>query len=404
MSTISLEAPAAPGTLMNNLIDEGTFEQMARAASDKVDKVLEATTAPVAEAPAKVKAGRKDSADNSKATPAEKKKAAPVKKEKAAPVKKEKAAPIKKENVQQTGEEATDEEATGEEVKATPVEKTKAAPAKKTKAVPAKKTKAAPVKKENVQQTGEEATSEEASSAEEPTTPKATAPKKKAPKKKTVTPGADKDVEVAAPATNGIAKSAVKKRAAAKVADGETPTKKAKATPKLKAGAVKLPESWSEFSEEDKLIVNMRKSGKPWPEIEAAWAVLTGRKPGTDTTRKRFAKLEPVAQDFKNEDLQLICEAKKVIDLEVEASIKKIKAEGWVKIANQVKEAGGGDYKGTAVERKFAQMKKNGELDDHGNYIAPEVEQMENMNVDDETEANDSDLTEPEDSADAMED
>ncbi|KAJ5042093.1 uncharacterized protein L3040_004651 [Drepanopeziza brunnea f. sp. 'multigermtubi'] len=388
MSNINLETPTAPGTLMSDLIDESASEQMAPAASDKVP---EATTAHVAEATAKVKAERKGSADKSKATPAEKKKAAPVKKSK--------AAPVKKENVQQT-----DEEATGEEAKATPVEKAKAAPAKKTKATPAKKTKAAPAKTENVQQTGEESTGEEATSAEEPTTPKATAPKKKAPKKKPVTPGADKDVEMAAPATNGITKSAVKKRAAAKVADGETPTKKAKATPKLKAGGVKFPESWAEFSEEDKLIVNMRKSGKSWTEIEAAWTVLTGRKPGTDTTRKRFAKLEPVAQDFKNEDLPLICKVKKVIDLEIEASIKKITVEGWVKIASQVKQAGGGDYKGTAVERKFAHMKKTGVVDDDGNYIRPEVEQMENMNVDDDaTESNDSDLTDPEDSADAME-
>ncbi|EKD21034.1 hypothetical protein MBM_00147 [Drepanopeziza brunnea f. sp. 'multigermtubi' MB_m1] len=368
MSNINLETPTAPGTLMSDLIDESASEQMAPAASDKVP---EATTAHVAEATAKVKAERKGSADKSKATPAEKKKAAPVKKSKAAPVKKENA---------------------------------NGGPAKKTKATPAKKTKAAPAKTENVQQTGEESTGEEATSAEEPTTPKATAPKKKAPKKKPVTPGADKDVEMAAPATNGITKSAVKKRAAAKVADGETPTKKAKATPKLKAGGVKFPESWAEFSEEDKLIVNMRKSGKSWTEIEAAWTVLTGRKPGTDTTRKRFAKLEPVAQDFKNEDLPLICKVKKVIDLEIEASIKKITVEGWVKIASQVKQAGGGDYKGTAVERKFAHMKKTGVVDDDGNYIRPEVEQMENMNVDDDaTESNDSDLTDPEDSADAME-
>lgn len=107
------------------------------------------------------------------------------------------------------------------------------------------------------------------------------------------------------PATNGAAKSSAKKRASFKAAEGETPTKKTKAAgeTRAKAPAVKFPECWAEFVEEDKLIVNMRKAGKAWPEIEAAFAELTGKTPGKDSIRKRYPKLEAVSQDFKDEDV-----------------------------------------------------------------------------------------------------
>lgn len=173
---------------------------------------------------------------------------------------------------------------------------------------PAKKPRKTPVKKEN--KLAKEA-EEGAANAEEPTTPKAAAPKKRGPKKKVepATPnGGDENgnVEMATPATKGAAKSSVKKRGPAKAADGETPTKKSKAAAgETKRGAAsKFPECWAEFTPEDKLIVNMRKEGKAWPEIEAAWTEITGRKPGTDVTRKRYTKLEAVAQEFKDEDVQ----------------------------------------------------------------------------------------------------
>ena len=146
--------------------------------------------------------------------------------------------------------------------------------------------------------------------SKEPSTPKPAAPKKRAPKKKAepVTPGGgdDGDVEIATPVTNGGAKPSGKKRAPAKVADGETPTKKPKAavgSENKRGTAGKFPECWAEFTPEDKLIVNMRRAGQNWTEIEAAWTEITGRKPGTDVTRKRYTKLEAVAQEFKDEDV-----------------------------------------------------------------------------------------------------
>ena len=153
----------------------------------------------------------------------------------------------------------------------------------------------------------------------EPTTPKASAPRKRTPaKKKDIAPKvADNDEangDMTTPATDNKAKSSGKKRGAAKAGSDETPTKKGKTvgsadaetpTPakRAKSKSEKFPTQWSEFSATDKLIVNMRKAGKPWPEIETAWSGLSGKKPGTDSIRKRFAKLEAVAQEFKPADV-----------------------------------------------------------------------------------------------------
>lgn len=70
-----------------------------------------------------------------------------------------------------------------------------------------------------------------------------------------------------------------------------------------KGKANKFPESWDEFSEGDKLIVNLRKEGKKWDEVEKAWINVTGEVPGKDVLRKREAKLRAVAVEFKAGDV-----------------------------------------------------------------------------------------------------
>ena len=117
--------------------------------------------------------------------------------------------------------------------------------------------------------------------------------------------------------------SAKKRSAAAKAKDdtsAEVPTKKRKtATPKAKTAAaaaaattpkstskgkpIKVPESYDEFSASDKLLVNLRKEGKGWEEVEKAWTALTGVVPGKDVLRKREAKLRPLAVEWKAGDV-----------------------------------------------------------------------------------------------------
>ena len=92
-----------------------------------------------------------------------------------------------------------------------------------------------------------------------------------------------------------------KKRATPAKADGETPAKKPKVAPKGSS----FPTCWDEFSEEDRLIVTMRRAGTAWPAIETEWEKITKRNPGKDVIRKRFARLDAVAQVFKVGDVSL---------------------------------------------------------------------------------------------------
>lgn len=137
----------------------------------------------------------------------------------------------------------------------------------------------------------------------EPTTPKPVTKRGRPTKAKVpATPNEDGEAPATAPKSSA-------KRGAAKTADGETPSKKPKAAPKTpKAAAAPkagFPTCWEEFSEEDKLIVTMRRDKAAWQEIEAALEKITGNKPGKDVTRKKYAKLEAVATIFAPGDVSL---------------------------------------------------------------------------------------------------
>lgn len=50
-------------------------------------------------------------------------------------------------------------------------------------------------------------------------------------------------------------------------------------------------------------MVNMRKEGKGWEEIEKAWTAVTGQVPGKDVLRKKESKLKAVAVRWKAGDV-----------------------------------------------------------------------------------------------------
>ncbi|PVH83636.1 hypothetical protein DL98DRAFT_652444 [Cadophora sp. DSE1049] len=373
MSTVDLATPTLPGMSLGDLVAEVVDQ------SEEMAEETAAVSAPepvVTETPTKAKKPRKPSA------------------------KKEK--PVAKEV--EDGEAATGDADADTPTKAT----------KKPRKPAVKKEKPAP-------KDGEEASGD----AEEPTTPKAAASKKRGPAKKKVdatpaTPnggGENGDVEMTTPATNGVPKSSGKKRGPAKATNGETPTKKTKATngdtPAKRGAGTKFPECWAEFCEEDKLIVNMRRQGKKWEEIEPAWTEITGVVPGKDSLRKRWAKLEAVAQDFNDADIPKLVAAKKAIDadfialkdqMQVEQAaalekmkndqanaLKKQEAAMWGKISEHIKAAGGDEYKAFLLEKKWKALEKSGEIDANGNLpgaVAEDEdavdEDMENLSVADD--------------------
>lgn len=211
----------------------------------------------------------------------------------------------------------------------------------------------------------------------EPTTPKPTAKRGRPAKAKTpATPNEDGEAPATAP-------KSTTKRGAAKAADGETPSKKQKAAPKApKAAAAPkagFPTCWEEFSEEDKLIVTMRRDKAAWTDIEAALEKITGNKPGKDVTRKKYAKLEAIATIFAPGDVSVpllpfpqarlltirsqsarLAAAKITVEGQITESIKQLNLTKWTKIAEEMKNNGAGVYKAAALEKKYDNMAKNG--------------------------------------------
>jgi hypothetical protein len=129
----------------------------------------------------------------------------------------------------------------------------------------------------------------------EPSTPKAKPVKKRTPKAK----------KESASENGPSASSSSKKRASsgsAAVNDNGTPSKKPRATPS-KASASKLPTNRSELKDEDKLMLEMKKAGKPWAEITNAYSGITGLQYGKSTLAVRYAKIMDALIEWKGGDV-----------------------------------------------------------------------------------------------------
>ncbi|KAK4999735.1 hypothetical protein LTR66_001279 [Elasticomyces elasticus] len=78
----------------------------------------------------------------------------------------------------------------------------------------------------------------------------------------------------------------------------------------------------------------LRKSGKPWADIRAAWESITGEKTGASTLPNRYLRLKANLAVVKEEDSLRLLEAKSLVE-------KTYENEKWTLIADQVKEMGG---------------------------------------------------------------
>jgi len=109
-----------------------------------------------------------------------------------------------------------------------------------------------------------------------PKTPKAPkTPKTPKPPKAPKTP---KNAEAAADGTDGEPKSTGRKRASP--TDGEKP-----------AAALSIPLSWDAAEEHDRKLVEMKKAGESWGEINKMWAEVTGRVAKGSTLPNRYIRL-----------------------------------------------------------------------------------------------------------------
>jgi len=104
------------------------------------------------------------------------------------------------------------------------------------------------------------------------------------------------------------------------------------------ANARVIGRSYDECSEEDKILLDLRDAGKGWTEIRAEWEKLTGDKTGHSTLPNRYARLKSNFVVIREEDNQILLEAK----IDVEAAFEK---EKWGLIAAAMEKKGADSYR-----------------------------------------------------------
>lgn len=128
----------------------------------------------------------------------------------------------------------------------------------------------------------------------EPATPKAAPVKKRTPKSKKESGGGETGLS----ASNSSKKRASMGEIAQK--DDVTPSKKPR------GASSKLPTNRSELKDEDKLMLQMKKDGKPWNEIIAAYSAMTGLEYGKTTLPNRYYKIMDALIEWKDGDVSLL--------------------------------------------------------------------------------------------------
>ncbi|KFY31843.1 hypothetical protein V493_00746 [Pseudogymnoascus sp. VKM F-4281 (FW-2241)] len=190
----------------------------------------------------------------------------------------------------------------------------------------------------------------------------------------------------------GKKKPAAKSRAANKRAvneDGDedaftTPTKKIKAvagTPKSGKGMA-IGTSKNELSHEDKVLLQMKKDGKGWPEIREKWAQMTGNTVGGSTLPNRYARIMANLTDWKDGDIErmlfanekvignlaeevevkrrLLAEELDAKRKETESQLRRLEGEVYTRMSAVMVQLGSDTYSAAAIEKAFLKEKREG--------------------------------------------
>ncbi|EFQ99508.1 hypothetical protein MGYG_02522 [Nannizzia gypsea CBS 118893] len=136
--------------------------------------------------------------------------------------------------------------------------------------------------------------------------------------------------------------------------EGETPSKKKRATPAKgtpsKAGKRTLPNSFEEASEEDRMLLRMKdEENKPWGEIKAAWEKATGESVGGSTLSNRYQRIKANFTVFSPEDEAKLLQCKKDIE-------EKFENEKWCRIADAMEAASGKRHPAAALQKKVKDL------------------------------------------------
>ncbi|OBT60936.1 hypothetical protein VE03_09277 [Pseudogymnoascus sp. 23342-1-I1] len=186
-----------------------------------------------------------------------------------------------------------------------------------------------------------------------------------------------------------------------------TPTKKIKAivgTPKSGKGMA-IGTSKDELSHEDKVLVQMKRDGKGWPEIREKWKEMTGKTVGGSTLPNRYARIMANLTDWKDGDIErmLVANEKVIGNLaeeveikrkllaeeleakrkETESQIRRLEGEVYSHMSVVMVELGSDTYSAAAIEKAFLKEKREGFP--HKETISKVINGTATMTSEDET-------------------
>ncbi|MCJ1392600.1 hypothetical protein MMC18_005470 [Xylographa bjoerkii] len=142
--------------------------------------------------------------------------------------------------------------------------------------------------------------------------------------------------------SNGVTKSAARKRGPVKAAEGIAPGRT-------------IPLSWEDATEADRKLVQMKEDGKSWPEIREMWKTETGQETAGSTLPNRYSRIKVNLEHLEPGHEALLFEA-----------LTRYENEKWKTISTFMEAEGAKKYAAAFLQKE---AKKIEERQANGTYI-----------------------------------
>jgi len=142
--------------------------------------------------------------------------------------------------------------------------------------------------------------------------------------------------------TNGVTKSAARKRGPTKAAEGVAPGRT-------------IPLSWEDASEADRKLVQMKEAGSSWPDIREMWKTETGQETAGSTLPNRYSRIKVNLEHLEDGHEALLINA-----------LARYENEKWRTISGFMEAEGAKKYAAVFLQKE---AKKIEERQANGTYI-----------------------------------
>ncbi|KAE9977658.1 hypothetical protein EG328_001873 [Venturia inaequalis] len=146
-------------------------------------------------------------------------------------------------------------------------------------------------------------------------------------------------------------------------AQGGTPKKAKNDTPKSSVKPIKaskIPETFDELADEDKMMIEWKERGEGWGVINEEWKRITGNMPGKSTLPNRYTRVKASLACVASDDVEQMLTSEVEINKQIEAEVKDLWNKKWARIGKQMEDAGKQSYPAATLEKHYKKMKATG--------------------------------------------